>query len=113
MKMNPNEYAALLRTDPYAFIQRAFYQLHPNAAFLPNWHLEVMLAELEECRRGRNRRLIFTMPPRNLKSFVVSIGYLAFWFGHNPSLKVICSSYGQALADKHALDYREIPTSDW
>src|SRR5262245_35285430 len=99
MKMTPNEYAAFLRRDPYAFTQRAFYELHPKAVFLPNWHIEVMLAELEECRRGGNRRLIFTLPPRSLKSFVVSIAYLAFWVGHNPSLKVISASYGQALAD--------------
>ena len=38
--------------------------------FLPNWHIEVLAAKLEEVRRGSCKRLIVNVPPRHLKSHV-------------------------------------------
>jgi len=36
-----------------------------------------------------------------------------FYLGHNPAVRVLCLSYGQLLADKHAMDCREIMSSPW
>jgi predicted phage terminase large subunit-like protein len=113
MKPTSTECAALLRVDPYAFIERAFRQLHPTGRFLHNWHLEAMAAALEDCRRGKTRRLIINLPPRSLKSIAVSVAFPAYWLGHDPSARIICASYGQDLANKHSLDCRTIMTSDW
>jgi hypothetical protein len=33
--------------------------------------------------------------------------------GHDPAAQIICASYGQELANKHALDCRTIPASAW
>ena len=52
MKLTPNEYCAMLRSDFNGFIERSFYELNPTTPFQPNWHLEVIAAELEACRRG-------------------------------------------------------------
>jgi predicted phage terminase large subunit-like protein len=113
MNLTTSEYSALLRHDFYAFIERTFYQLHPAERFLPNWHLEVLAAELEACRQGRTRRLIINLPPRSLKSVAVSVAFAAYWLGHSPSARIICASYGQDLADKHARDCRAVFESDW
>ncbi len=52
MKMTPAELNALLRTDLYTFIVRAFRELNPETKFLHNWHIEKIADELEKCRRG-------------------------------------------------------------
>jgi len=115
MKLNLNlsEYHAVLRRDLYAFIQRCFYELHPNAEFMPNWHIEVVASGLEACRRGDITRLSINQPPRSLKSHCVSVAFVAFLLGHEPSAQIICASYGQVLANKHALDCRTIMARKW
>ena len=111
--LTPNEYSTVLRNDFYAFIQRSFYQLNPDVQFLPNWHIEVIAAELERCLRGETKRLVICVPPRSLKSHCASVAFPAWLLGHKPSAQIICASYGQDLADKLALDCRSLMNSDW
>lgn len=113
MKLSPSDYHALLRQDLYAFIERCFYELNPTATFKHNWHIEVIASALEACRRGEQTRLIVNEPPRSLKSHCTSVAFVAFLLGHDPSAKIICASYGQDLAHKHALDCRTILNSAW
>lgn len=108
-----SDYHVLLRRDLCAFIERCFYELNPNAKFLPNWHIEVVASELEACRRGEITRLSINQPPRSLKSHCASVAFVAFLLGHEPSARIICASYGQDLANKHALDCRTVMTSAW
>lgn len=113
MKLSDSDYHALLRRDLCAFIERSFYDLNPAAEFLPNWHIEVVASALEACRRGEVTRLIINQPPRSLKSHCASVAFPAFVLGHDPSAQIICASYGQDLANKHAMDCRRIMTSNW
>ena len=113
MNLALSEYRALLRRDLYAFTERSFYELNPTATFLPNWHIEVVTSALEGCRRGEITRLIVNQPPRSLKSQCASVAFVAFLLGHNPAAQIICASYGQDLANKHALDCRTILNSAW
>ena len=53
------------------------------------------------------------MPPRSLKSLLISVAFVAWLLGHDPALRIICASYGQELADKLASDCRRIMLSDW
>jgi predicted phage terminase large subunit-like protein len=113
IKLSPGDYRALLRRDLYGFIERCFYELNPTATFMPNWHLEVIAAALEDCRRGEQTRLSVNEPPRSLKSHCASVAFVAFLLGHEPTAKIICASYGQELANKHAMDCRTIMNSAW
>jgi predicted phage terminase large subunit-like protein len=113
MNLAPSEYRALLRRDLYAFTERCFYELNPTTRFLRNWHIEVVASALEACRRGEINRLIINQPPRSLKSHCASVAFVAFLLGHDPTAKIICASYGQDLANKHAMDCRTILNSDW
>src|SRR5438477_2837078 len=107
------EFDAILRSDLCYFAERCFAELNPQAAFLTNWHLEVIAAKLTAVREGRIRRLIINLPPRHLKSLLASIALPAWWLGHDPSTQILCVSYAQDLADKLARDCRSIMTSPW
>ena len=113
MNLARNDYNALLRRDLCAFTERCFYELNPNTEFLPNWHVEVVTSSLEACRRREITRLIINQPPRSLKSLCVSVAFVAFLLGHDPGAQIISVSYGQELANKHALDCRTIMVSAW
>src|ERR1700757_3979154 len=107
------EYEAVLRSDLGYFAERCFHQLNPQAAFLMNWHIEVIAAKLTEVREGKIRRLIINLPPRHLKSLLASIAFPAWCLGHDPSAQILCVSYAQDLADKLARDCRSIMMSPW
>jgi predicted phage terminase large subunit-like protein len=105
------EFAALLRNDLPAFIHRSFLELNPTTEFKHNWHLEVIAHELEQVRRGINRRLIINVPPRSLKSHSASVAFPAWLLGHDPSAQIICASYAQDLSNKLASDCRTLMMS--
>ena len=111
--MNDAQLAAMLRTDLGVFIERVFMHLFPNTAFLPSWHIELIASKLEAVLEGKTTRLIINVPPRSLKSVIASISFVAWALGRNPSLQIICASYGQDLADKLALDCRSVMQSAW
>src|SRR6266446_5066748 len=111
--MNTVDINAILRSDFYGFIERSFYELNPNAGFFRNWHIELIAHKLEECRRGKIKRLIINVPPRSLKSHCASVAFPAWLLGHDPSAQIICASYAQDLANKHAIDCRSLLNTDW
>jgi hypothetical protein len=111
MKLSISEYLHVMKYDLASFIHRSFLELNPHSAFLSNWHIELLAAKLEAVMRGECRRLIVTLPPRNLKSHAVSVAFVAWYLGHHAASQVICASYGQDLASKFARDCRTLMLS--
>jgi len=111
--LKKSEYQALLRNDPYSFNQRVFHELNPQTKFKGNWHLEQIAAKLEACRLGKSKRLIINIPPRSLKSICASVAFPAWLLGKDPSAQILCVSYAQDLAEKHARDCRAVMLTDW
>jgi predicted phage terminase large subunit-like protein len=108
-----DEYQVILRNDLMTFIERSFYELNPQAAFLSSSYIELLASALEKCRTGQTKRLIINLPPRTLKSHAASVTFTAWLLGHDPSKQIICASYGQELADKHARDCRTLMSSSF
>ena len=104
---------SILRTDFIAFVQKVFATVSPGDGFLPNWHIEAMCHELSKVMRGETRRLIISIPPRHLKSICTSVALPAWVLGHDPTRRIICVSYAQDLAVKHANDTRMVMSTDW
>ncbi len=113
MKLTPAAMDEFVRHDFGAFIHRVMQQLSPGTRYRPNWHIDAAVHQLERARTGELTRLIINMPPRSLKSVVASVAFPAFLLGHNPGMRIICVSYGNDLAAKHARDFREVLTSPW
>ncbi len=113
MQLLPYELDAILRQDFMTFLEYAFYEANPDSDLLVNPHIEVMASRLEACRQGKIKRLIVNLPPRSLKSHCVSVAFPAWLFAHNPASQIICASYGQDLADKHARDCRRVMASNF
>jgi hypothetical protein len=111
MTISWSEYASILRNDFVAFVEKSFHELNPETTYLSNWHIELIAAALEECRMGKLTRLIINVPPRSLKSHMVSIAFVAWLLGQNPASSIICASYAQDLADKLAGDCRSLMLS--
>jgi predicted phage terminase large subunit-like protein len=101
---------AFLATDFRAFVEYVFGLLRPGTPFKPNWHIDAVAHKVSQVASGEVKRLIITMPPRNLKSIIASVALPAWYLGHNPSEKVVCVSYSADLAKTHANDFRRVVT---
>src|SRR4051812_29523347 len=88
-KLTAKEFAAVLRSDFAAFIERSFYELNPNKEYKDNWHIQRLAHQLEEVRRGNTKRLIINIAPRSLKSHCALVAFVAWLLGHDPSAQVI------------------------
>jgi hypothetical protein len=110
---NKSAFSAVLRTDFRPFVEKCFLHLNPGQVYHDNWHVDVLTHALKECLKGNQKRLVILLPPRNLKSTIVSIAWPAFVLGHFPQKKFICVSYSQDLANKLSNDTRSIMTSEW
>jgi predicted phage terminase large subunit-like protein len=110
-QLSAREFAFILKRDLTSFIERSFYDLHPAMHLDLAPHIEVMATKLEAVRRGEIKRLIINLPPRHLKSHCVSVAFVAWLLGHDPTKQVICASYGQDLADDLATACRRVMRS--
>jgi predicted phage terminase large subunit-like protein len=95
------------------FIKNSFSILNPSTKFLPNWHIDLIAYKLNEVAKGNIKRLIINVPPRSLKSTCVSVAWPAWLLGHDPSRRIMASSYSQILSLKHSLDCKRLITSKW
>ncbi len=112
MNSEPAALDALLRSDFYAFAHKAALALN-GGKFHENWHLEALAHELMRCLSGETKRLIVTMPPRSLKSSMVSVALPAFALGRDPTKRIIGVSYAADLAAKLARDFRRLLDEPW
>lgn len=97
----------------YAFVLRSFNTINPDIAFVDNWHIELLCDAMEAVRNGKIKRLIINVPPRSLKSVIISVAFPAWVLANKPSERVVVASYTQALALKHSADTRLIMQSKW
>jgi predicted phage terminase large subunit-like protein len=112
---NPNSkvYHDICRENFSFFIREAFTIINPGTKFLSNWHIDLICCYLREVHAGNVKRLIINIPPRSLKSTIVSVCWPAWIIGNNPSKRIICASYSQHLSDKLAIESRYLLQSSF
>ena len=103
---------ALYRINFGAFAYAAYEVVHPHEPLCPNWHIDCICHHLAAMEAGRlPTRFIVNLPPRSLKSYLVSVAWVAWLLGRRPSLRVICASYSEELAHKFSRDCRALMES--
>ena len=104
---------ALLRSEFYYFARKCFHTLAPGRPFVPNWHHKAIAHQLERIEGGETTRLIVNLPPRSGKSICVSVAYVAWLLGHDPTFRVTVVSYSKELAAELHRQFRRVLEADW
>lgn len=110
---NRNTLNAILRSDYKSFVGKSFYELNPNTKFIDSWYIDLICDRLQKVQEGNSHRFILNIPPRYLKSTICSIAFPAYLLGIDPSLKIMCLSYSDELAETLARDCKRIMESKW
>jgi hypothetical protein len=90
------------------YVEWAWPILEPGTPFLPNWHIDLVCEYLELVTAGKIQRLVINIPPRYMKSLLVSVMWPCWEWGRRPSTRYIFSSYAENLASHHSLLRRRL-----
>ena len=105
--------SAMLRTDLRYFVWKVFNTVLPGTTYHPNWHIDFIVHELMRIDSGENRRLLINQPPRSLKSICVSIAYVAWLLGRDPTKRIIVVSYSSDFASELHRQFRMVIDAPW
>ncbi len=99
--------------DFLLFLRRSLLTVNPGGRYSHNWHIAAIAEYLHAAARGEITRLIINLPPRMLKSTMVSVAWPAWLLAQNPRQRIMVASYAQQLATKHSVDCRLVMQSNW
>lgn len=102
-----------LARENFEFFATMAYRLLHDEPYLHNWHVAAIAHQLMRLTHGDIRRLLITMPPRTLKSFLTSVCWPAWLLGRDPGEKIIVASYAQPLSNEFAFQMRRLMESAW
>ena len=95
------------------YVEQAWPILEPDVPFLSNWHIDYLAEHLEAVTAGEITRLLINIPPRYMKSILVSVLWPTWEWIHEPSRRWIFASYADSLSSKHSVDRRTVLQSAW
>lgn len=95
------------------FAKQAFKVIEPETVLEWEWYLDVYCDTLERVYRGELREVDFNVPPRTLKSKIISIIFPCWVWNKKPSKKFLSASSSFDLANKINIKRRELITSDF
>jgi predicted phage terminase large subunit-like protein len=95
------------------FVRQAWSIVEPSTPFVPGWHIDAIADHLEAITRGEIRRLLINVPPRHMKSLLVSVLWPCWEWIQRPERRWLCSSYGQQLSIRDSLKCRRLIESPW
>jgi predicted phage terminase large subunit-like protein len=96
-----------------SYVEQAWPILEPEVSFLSNWHIDYLVEYLEAVTAGQITRLLVNMPPRYMKSLLVSVLWPTWEWIQAPQRRWVFASYAESLSSKHSVDRRTVLQSPW
>ena len=101
------------------FVRAAWKYIDP-ADFVDNWHIDAICEHLEAVTFGHCRRLIINIPPRHMKSLLVSVAWPAWVWTlerssplSGPGVGFLSLSYAYSLSERDNATCRRLIESPW
>jgi len=102
-----------------AFVRAAWPVLEPGTDLEWNWHYDVLCEKLQAAvervaaGKPKDHDLIVNVPPRSLKSTIVTVMLPAWSWIRWPRLRWLTTSYSDSLALEHSWTTRRLIMSEW
>jgi hypothetical protein len=104
-----------------AFVQAAWPILEPVTELQWNWHLDLICEYLTLIKEGRLKSffgtecegVIFNVPPRTMKSLLVTVLFPVWVWTADPARRWMFASYAETLSTQHSVFRRNVMESEW
>jgi hypothetical protein len=100
--------AELCRKCLGEFVAQAWPVVEPGCPYVPNWHIQAIVAHLEAVSRGEIQRLIINIPPRHMKSLAVAVFWPCWVWLTCPATRFLYASYSQQLSNRDSMRCRRL-----
>jgi predicted phage terminase large subunit-like protein len=114
------EKGKVLELELKEFVERAWHLLEPVSTLAWNWHLDLICEYLTLIKDGQFKNVcgdlegvIFNVPPRTMKSLLISVFFPIWLWIADPSRRFMFVSYSEKLSTQHSVFRRSIIESDW
>lgn len=97
----------------HAYVRTAWHLVEPQTPFVDNWHIGLICEYLQAVSNLEIHNLIINVPPRHMKSLLVSVFWPTWSWIRAPHLRWLTGSYATPLAVRDALKSRRILQSGW
>lgn len=95
------------------FTRAAWSIIEPGRPFKPGWHIDAMTDHLEGITAGHITHLLINVPPRHMKSSLVSVLWPAWEWTTHPDRAWLFASYHEGLSTRDSVKMRRLIESDW
>jgi len=95
------------------FIAGCWHVIEPGVEYTDGWFIDCISEHMTAVRDGQIKRLNINIPPRHMKSIMVSIAFPCWVWTTQPDKRFITSSYALALSNSMSRRRRLILESDW
>jgi len=97
----------------FSFVRQSWPVLEPETTYLKNWHIKLICDSLSMVTSGKWKRLVINIPPRYMKSLLVSVNWPVWTWISKPETRFMFTSYSAGLSDTHSRKRSAILESDW
>lgn len=95
------------------FTTDAWDLLEPGRTFIDNWHIDAICEHLTAAALLEINNLIINIPPRHMKSLLISVLWQPWVWSWLPSTRWMFQSYSSPLALRDAVKSRSVMRSKW
>lgn len=95
------------------FAKSAWPILEPKTNYIHGWHIDAICEHLEAISNGQIKNLLINIPPRHMKSLLVSVFWPVWEWITKPHIKWLFSSYAQNLSTRDSVKCRRLIQSPW
>jgi len=107
------QYRAELEADFTAFVRAAWHVIRPGVDLKWSWHYDLLAEYLAEVYERKILRLRVNMPPRTLKSILVTVMFPVWVWTKQATHNFATASYSGDLSTEHSVLRRRLIESDW
>lgn len=105
--------AECLANNFASFVRKAWNVLYPHRKLVWSWHYDYLCEVLTLVKEKKILRLIVNVPPRTLKSTLITVLFPAWGWTTNPEHEFLTASYALDLSLEHSLMRRALLQSRW
>jgi predicted phage terminase large subunit-like protein len=107
------QYRASLEANFSTFVKAAWHVIRPGVELKWSWHYDLISEHLTLVYERKCRRLRVNMPPRTLKSIMVTVMFPVWVWTKQSTHNFATASYSGELSTEHSVLRRNLIESDW
>ncbi|NOT61557.1 MAG: terminase, partial [Acidobacteria bacterium] len=95
------------------YARQAWHVVEPATPYIHGWHIDAICDHLSAVTDGHILRLLINIPPRHMKSLLISVFWPTWAWTRKPDIRWLYSSYSLSLSKRDSLKCRRVIDSPW